>query len=159
MRAYADSSFLLRLVCAEPGTEAAISEYRRLNRPGVFYLTLHALEVENAIRQRAFHERRVRPSNERARIKRERDSAFSRLGQLQRRRALIEVSVDVDRAMDRARELSRSHGESLGVRAIDLLHVACALTLHSEVFLSFDSRQLQLAKAQGLDAPSLASPE
>jgi hypothetical protein len=59
MRAYADSSFILRLVTAEAGTEQAVAEYRRLGRPALFYLPLHALEVENAIRQRAFHERQL----------------------------------------------------------------------------------------------------
>jgi hypothetical protein len=51
MRAYADSSFLLRFLTGEPGTDRAVAEYRRLGRPRLFYLPLHALEVENAIRQ------------------------------------------------------------------------------------------------------------
>ena len=33
MRAYADSSFLVKLISSEPGTEAAIAEYRRLGLP------------------------------------------------------------------------------------------------------------------------------
>jgi hypothetical protein len=79
MRTYADSSFLLRLVTGESGTEQAVGEYRRLDRPRLFYLPLHALEVENAVRQRAFHERRTRPSAERAQIRRARDAALARL--------------------------------------------------------------------------------
>jgi hypothetical protein len=41
------------------------------------------------------------------------------------------------------------------VRAIDLLHVAGALLLQSEVFLTFDERQFALAKAEGMEAPAL----
>lgn len=55
MKVYADSSFILRLITGEPGAEAAGAEYRRLGRPGVLYLPLHALEVENGIRERALH--------------------------------------------------------------------------------------------------------
>ena len=54
MRTYADSSFILRLVTAEADSEAAIAEYRRLGSPQLFFLPLHALEVRNAILQRAF---------------------------------------------------------------------------------------------------------
>jgi predicted nucleic acid-binding protein len=150
MRAYADSSFVLRLVTGESGAERAGAEYRRLGRPPVFYLPLHALEVENGIRQRAFHERRVLPSGQRIKIRRERDAAMSRLAQLVKRGAFKEVVLDMDTAMDRARQLSATHTDRLGPRAIDLLHVACACLLKSEVFLTFDQRQSELARAEGL---------
>ena len=150
MRVYADSSFLLRLVTGEPGAEQAGAEYRRLGRPAVFYLPLHALEVENGIRQRAFHERRVLPSRQRAKIHRERDAALSRLAGFLKRGAFQAVAMDMDSALDRARRLATAHTDRLGARAIDLLHVACALLLEAEVFLTFDQRQSDLAKAEGL---------
>lgn len=37
---------MLRLVTGEAGAHEAGAEYRRLGRPAVFYLPLHALEVE-----------------------------------------------------------------------------------------------------------------
>lgn len=151
MRTYADSSFILRLVTGEAGTPQAVAEYRRLGRPSLFYLPLHALEVENAIRQRAFHERRVLPSSQRIGIRRERDAALARLARWVTRGALKELVMDMDLAMDRARELSAMHSEKSGARAIDLLHVACALLLESEVFLTSDLRQAALAKAEGLE--------
>jgi predicted nucleic acid-binding protein len=150
VRAYADSSLILRLVTGEFGAEQAAAEYRRLGRPSLFYLPLHALEVENGIRQRAFHERRVLPSGQRARIAHERDAALGRLVAWVTRGALQELVTDMDLAMDRARELSATHSEKTGARAIDLLHVACALLLESEVFLTSDQRQAALAKAEGL---------
>lgn len=150
MRAYADSSFILRLVTGESGTEEAVAEYRRRGRPRLFYLPLHALEVENAIRQRAFHERRVQPAGERARIKQERDAALSRLLQYRERGALVDAPLDFESALERSRELSTRHTDRLGARAIDLLHVASALLLESEVFLTFDKRQQGLATAEGL---------
>jgi hypothetical protein len=150
VRVYADSSFILRLVTGESGAEAAGAEYRRLGRPAIFYLPLHALEVENGIRQRAFHERRVLPTGQRARISRERDAALARLAGALKRNALKEMVLDMDIAMDRARQLSAAHGERVGARAIDTLHVACGLLLESEIFLTSDQRQAELGKAEGL---------
>jgi len=37
MRVYADTSFLVRLVAEEPGTDAAMADYHRLGRPAMFY--------------------------------------------------------------------------------------------------------------------------
>jgi len=59
MRAYADTSFMVKLVTDEPGSEAAMAEFRRLDFPALFFLPLHGLEVANAIRHRAFHLRRT----------------------------------------------------------------------------------------------------
>ncbi len=50
-------------------------------------------------------------------------------------------------ALDRASELSRLHTPDLGTRALDVLHVACALELRLPFFLTFDDRQRQLASA------------
>ena len=150
MRVYADSSFILRLVTGESGAQQAAGEYRRLGRPSLFFLPLHALEVENGIRHRAFHERRVLPPSQRARINHERDAALARLVGWVKRSALKELVLDMDLAMDRARQLSALHSEKVGARAIDLLHVACALLLESELFLTSDQRQADLTRAEGL---------
>ena len=90
------------------------------------------------------------PSGQRARISHERDAALARLVGWVKRNALKEMVLDMDLAMDRARQLSATHSEKTGARAIDLLHVACALLLESEVFLTSDQRQAAVAKAAGL---------
>lgn len=53
-------------------------------------------------------------------------------------------------ALNRAMELSRAHTPKLGTRALDVLHVACALELKARQFLTFDERQRKLASAAGL---------
>ena len=157
MRAYADSSFILRLVTGEADSPHVIAEYRRLGLPKLFYLPLHALEVRNAILQRAFHQRRSISSRQRQHVARERDAAVGRLDYLLARRALVDVALDMDEVITRAGSLSVSHTERLGARAIDLLHVSSALWLESELFLTTDSRQGQLAKAEGLQVVCIAS--
>ena len=155
MRTYADSSFILRLVTGEADSPQTIAEYRRLGSPKLFFLPLHALEVRNAILQRAFHQRRSISSGERQHVARERDAALARLEHLVARRALLDVTLDLDAAIARAANLAAAHTERLGARAIDLLHVAAALTLESELFLTTDARQAQLAKAEGLKVMSV----
>jgi predicted nucleic acid-binding protein len=155
VRTYADSSFILRLVTGEADSPRTIAEYRRVSSPKLFFLPLHALEVRNAILQRAFHQRRSISSGDRAYIARQRNAALARLEHLVARRALLEVTVDMDAAISRAVDLSTAHTERLGARAIDLLHVAGALTLESELFLTTDMRQAQLAKAEGLKVVSV----
>ena len=155
MRAYADSSFILRLLTGEADSPQTIAEYRRLGSPKLFFVPLHALEVRNAILQRAFHQRRSISSRERRHVARERDAALARLEHLVARRALLDVSLDMDAAITRAADLAAVHTERLGARAIDLLHVAGALTLESELFLTTDARQAQLAKAEGLKVASV----
>ena len=154
MRAYADSSFILRLVTGEADSPQTIAEYRRLGSPKLFFVPLHALEVRNAILQRAFHKRHS--IGGRQHVARERDAALARLQHLVARRALLDVTLDMDAAIARAADLSTVHTERLGARAIDLLHVAGALTLESEIFLTTDARQAQLAKAEGLKVASVS---
>jgi predicted nucleic acid-binding protein len=54
------------------------------------------------------------------------------------------------RALDAAAQLSRRHTPALGTRSLDVLHVACALTLEMGVFITYDARQAKLATAVGL---------
>lgn len=51
--------------------------------------------------------------------------------------------------------LSATYSEKLGTRSLAILHVAMAITLGSKRFLSFDQRQLKLAKSIGLETPRL----
>ena len=109
MRAYVDSSFILRLVTGEADSPQTIVEYRRLGSPKLFFLPLHALEVRNAILQRAFHKRRSISSRERQHVARERDAALGRLEHLVARRALLDVTLDIEAAITRAANLSTVH--------------------------------------------------
>jgi len=152
MRVYADTSFLVRLVTGEPGSRSAGAEYRSLGRPTIFFLSLHALEVTNAIRQRAFHVRRSASAAERRTIKWETEAALAMLGRFHSQRVFVEEFVDMDQAIDTAKVLSERHTERLGCRGFDLLHVALALELECEVFLTADRVQGALARTEGMKA-------
>jgi predicted nucleic acid-binding protein len=156
LRAYADTSFLVKLISSEHGSEEAVAEYRRLHRPRLFYLPLHALEVENAARQKAFRQRRSLASGERSRVAREKNAVLSRLKWMVDGKQFVEVAADWDDAVSRARALSEKHTESTGARSFDLLHIAFALELESELFFTADACQGRIAKAEGLKLVTIA---
>jgi predicted nucleic acid-binding protein len=58
--------------------------------------------------------------------------------------------ADVHRIADM---LSEKHTEENGHRMTDILHVATAIHLGSEVFLTFDANQKRLAEASGMKVP------
>jgi predicted nucleic acid-binding protein len=52
-------------------------------------------------------------------------------------------------------QLSKKHSASLGSRALDILHVASALSIQADRFLTLDDRQSKLAALAGLEIPSI----
>jgi len=61
-------------------------------------------------------------------------------------------SADCKEALRDARKLSEKHTERLGCRGFDLLHVALALRLKYDAFLTADRVQGALAQAEGFRA-------
>jgi predicted nucleic acid-binding protein len=54
------------------------------------------------------------------------------------------------RTLDLACKLSEQHTGRLGTRTLDVIHVASALTMRASHLVSYDERQLSLAKVVGL---------
>jgi predicted nucleic acid-binding protein len=156
VRAYADTSFLVKLLATEPDSETVIAEYRRLGMPRLFFLPLHALETRNAIHHRAYHQRRSASPEERRQIAREKTAALSKLDQMLERRVFLAVSADWDAVLARSRALSDAYTERTGARTYDILHIAFALELECEVFLTCDERQAQVGRAEGLEIVAAA---
>jgi predicted nucleic acid-binding protein len=150
MRAYADSSFIVKLVASEVDSDTAIAEYRRAGKPKLFLLPLHEIEATGGILQHALHARRSLPSSERKSIARLRDLAFARM-EIFKRRVFLKVDMDSDVAHQIALNLIRKHTESIGIRAMDAMHIANALVLKAELFFTTDDRQANVAKAEGLE--------
>jgi hypothetical protein len=116
----------VKLLTPEPGTSSAIANYRRLGRPAVYFLPIHRLEVANAIRQKAFHQCRTVPAGGRSFIKKERDSAFAVLQKYISRKTFIEISQDMEIAIDRAGQLSEIRSASVAADS-----TSCTLPLRS----------------------------
>jgi predicted nucleic acid-binding protein len=153
MKVYADTSFLVKLLGSEERSEGAVAEFQRLNRPRLPFLRLHWLETTTAFRQRAFHARRSGSVKERAGAARIRDASLARVDRWVARGWLVEKTLDWDGAMELACELSARHVDRSGGRSFDLLQVAYAIQLKSEMFVTTDRTQREIARAEGLEVP------
>ena len=137
---YIDPSALVLLYIHQEGSRRISSWRARTDGPVI--VTHHGrTEVVNAICRAVF----LRQIDENAM-----DRALSLLTADFAGGHLIQADILWRSALNRAAELSQTYTPELGTRALDVLHVACALELKLPFFLSFDQRQQQLATAAGL---------
>lgn len=140
MVAYPDPSFLVSLYAPDVHSTRASAWMRTAALPLPF-TPLHRHELRNAIRLAVFRKEITREQQAAAFHEMEADLGGGFLAH----RPLAWTD-----ALREAERLGAAHTETLGVRGMDLLHVAVALTLGAKQFLSFDVRQCRLAAAEGL---------
>ena len=105
---------------------------------------LHQLELRNAMRLRVF--RREITADQRG------ASLNMVLADLAAG-VLVAVSPPLAEVVAEAERLSAAHAEQFGTRSLDILHVASALVLGANEFVTYDQRQSALARAAGLKLP------
>jgi predicted nucleic acid-binding protein len=140
MRAYADTSFLVAVYSPETDSMAALRYMQRLNEPLPF-TPFHRHELRTGIRLRVFRKEITAE---------ERKAAFQEIEADLESDILQHTAVPWTETFREAENLAALHGETLGVRSFDLLHVGVAVALKATDFLTFDERQASLAKAAGL---------
>jgi predicted nucleic acid-binding protein len=142
---YVDPSALSRLYLHEEGSRAMAAW--RGKTPGALPVTHHGrTEIVNALCRAAFLGHLDRSTLAESLQDLSTDFAEGRLRQ---------ADLLWRGALERASELSQKYTPELGTRSLDVLHVACALELKLRRFLTFDTRQQQLAKRTGLRVISL----
>lgn len=137
---YADTSLLVSLYLADANTPAALAAITSAARPLVL-TTWQEFEMENALRLRLFRRESTASDLAQAEASLQTDLAAG---------MVVATSVPLPPVLLLARRLSSTHTALLGTRAFDVFHVAAALHLKAGRFLSFDTRQLALARAAGL---------
>jgi hypothetical protein len=70
---------------------------------------------------------------------------------------LCETGLVWPELLEAAEEIGSTHSAALGVRSLDLLHIAAAVSFGAKLFLTFDRRQQTAAKAAGLQVETLAN--
>jgi predicted nucleic acid-binding protein len=136
----ADTSFLFSLYGADSGTAKARARMANQSQA----LTIHPLndaELVNAVHLSVF--RKAQPASDGDKILRawQADTAARRL--VLHTLPLADVVTETVR-------LAGKHTRKHGYRIFDIMHVASALLLGADTFLSFDKDQRALAKAEGL---------
>jgi predicted nucleic acid-binding protein len=140
MVVYADTSFLFSLYARDANSDLANRVMTKLRAP-LIYTSLQRHELRNALRLSAF---RGEISKSECR------QLLQTLEQDLHDGVLLEATVNWNETYSIAESLSHSHTVALGTRGFDILHVAVALSLQSKTFLTFDTRQSNLAKAAKL---------
>lgn len=141
MKACADTSFLARIYLTQSDSPKALA-FMRGFRDALPFTPLHRHELRNALRLAVFR-KQIDPER--------RNAAFADIDSDLSDGILAHVPVAWTDAYREAELLGKTHTEALGIRGVDLLHVGIALTLGAKRFLTFDSRQMELAKAAGLN--------
>ncbi len=138
MTAYADTGFLISLYAEDADSAKATALVK--TKP-VFILTpLVEAEFTNAVELRVFRKQWTR---------READAVREHFLRDQGAGVFQMEPFDSD-VWQTALNLSRRYTARLGVRTLDLLHVAAAAVLKPDAFYTFDERQRRLAKAERL---------
>jgi len=138
--AYADTSFLIALYGNDEFTPAARNEVKSGGLP-ILLCELNRLEFDNALRLLRFR-RLVAP--------RFVANASNALHKDALAGLLHTADLAWPQVFEKASQISERHTAKGGHRAMDILHVAAALMHSVEHFYSFDERQRQLAKQEGL---------
>ncbi len=136
---YFDSSLIVKLYLREPNSATAVKLIEEFPTP--YLLTpLQELEVRTTIHLNLFRQH---------------------ISSLEASEALNAFEQDIGDAWQltftnmtevhaRATTLTHANSAVLGCRSLDILHVASACVLGAEQFLTFDRRQMELARRAGL---------
>lgn len=141
----ADTSFLFSLYGSDIHSRGAISWVAVEDSP-ITITALNEFELANAMRFSEFR-KAVGPGE--AALFLADVEADVKAGRL--RLAVCNLAS----VIDEAKRLSTAHTLAEGHRSFDILHVAAALVLKADHFLTFDAKQKQLAEAEGMQVTNL----
>ena len=112
--------------------------------PGILISDFGRVEVVNAIYQRCFR-KQLAP-----------EAASVLVGAFESdiESGVLHLRAISESVYTRCLTLMQLWTPRFGTRASDVLHVATAVELKADIFLSFDTRQMELAKAEGLSCRS-----
>lgn len=147
MKSYADTGFLISLYINETTTTAANIAVQTVRRPLPF-IPLAYLELRNALLLAVFRKQISEAT---------RQAAWRRVELDIRNGIYLEATISQLDLHEKAAQLAEKYTGSLGTRTLDLLHLAAASLLGARQLLSFDERQRQAAKREGLKV--LPAPE
>jgi predicted nucleic acid-binding protein len=141
LKVYADSSFLVALYLQEPHSDPAAAFMRSHGR-ALAFTPWHRLEVRNAIRLAVFHGF-IDSRQARTQLK-QLDTDLSE------ETVVVHAPADWVTVLRRAEKIGAAHNEIIGCRSSDLFHIAAAVEMEAELFVTFDARQKKMAQAAGL---------
>jgi predicted nucleic acid-binding protein len=140
VKSYADTGFLVSLYLNERTTTAANAAVQTVRRP-LPLIPLAFLELRNGLYLAVFR-KQISDAT--------RQAAWRRVELDIRAGIYFEAAISQLDLHQKAAQLAEKHTGSLGTRTLDLMHLAAAVLLGARQLLSFDERQRQAAKREGL---------
>jgi len=137
---YVDTSVLVKLYIKEEYS-LEVSHWIKRNNEAIPLTRFHELEFTNAIYLKQF---RTEMTNEQALL------VLSKFDEHQGRGVYYRPQINWTDAINFALDLSQNHTKTTGSRSLDILHVASALAIKANRFLTLDKRQSALAGLAGL---------
>ena len=137
---YVDTSLIVKLYIREEFSRDA-SAWLKKNNEAIPLTSFHELELINAIHLKQF---RTEITADETRL------IMSRFEEHETSGIYYRPQLDWSTIFSHAIDLSKKHSASIGSRSLDILHVASALSINADRFLTFDDRQTRLAALAGL---------
>lgn len=137
---YVDTSVIVKLYILEKYSLEA-SNWLKTNNEVIPLTGLHELEFTNAIQLKRFRDEMTQDNTR---------LIFSKFDDHKRKGIFYQTPIDWIDIFKYALDLSKNHTGKTGSRSLDVLHVASALSIKADRFLTLDERQIELASVAGL---------
>lgn len=142
---YVDTSVIVKVYIKEKYSRAA-SGWLKQNNESIPLTSFHELEFISAIHLKQFRTEITLAETQ---------LIMSRFEEHEKNGIYYRPPLNWPDIFINAIELSRKHSASIGSRALDILHVASALSIGADRFLTLDDRQTSLATLAGLKLESI----
>jgi len=137
---YVDTSVIVKLYIKEEYSQES-SNWLKENNEAIPLTSFHELELINAIHLKQF---RAEVTSDETHL------ILSRFEEHEKSGIYYRPQLDWSAIFIHAIDLSKKHSASIGSRSLDILHVASALSINADRFLTLDDRQTGLAKLADL---------
>ena len=145
---YVDTSVIVKLYIREEYSRDA-SVWLKKNNEAIPLTSFHELELINAIQLKQF---RSEIALDEARL------IMSKFEEHEISGIYYRPQLNWSAIIIHAIDLSKKHSSSIGSRTLDILHVASALSINADRFLTLDDRQSSLAALAGLKVENMLMP-
>ena len=137
---YLDTSVIVKLYIKEEYSRDT-SHWLKENNEAIPLPSFHALDLINAIHLKQF---KTEITLDETRL------IMSRFAEHEKSGIYYRPQLDWSAIFNHAIDLSKKYSASIGSRSLDILHVASALSINADRFLTLDDRQTRLAALAGL---------
>ncbi|MCD6389640.1 MAG: type II toxin-antitoxin system VapC family toxin [Desulfobulbaceae bacterium] len=137
---YVDTSVIVKLYIKEEHS-LDVSNWLKENNEAIPLTLFHELEFNNALNLKKF---RAEITTEEIRL------ILGRFAEHRSKGVFYRPQISWTDTFKYAVDLSIKHTGNTGSRSLDILHVASALSIKADMFLTFDKRQSELAALSGI---------